>query len=158
MTQKPVLMVRLSGLLFWFDESLQASLQKAGFAPVSRTQSMFLLCLASGQNKPSRIAEQLGVSRQTISHVINDLTERGLITLTTDPADARARIVAYSDGAQDLRRAAYTVVTALEAQLKRRIGASAFSNLTDGLSKEWGETSIIYVPPAKSSGRRKTRA
>lgn len=157
MTQKTALMVRLSGLLFWFDESLQASLEKAGFEAVSRTQSMFLLCLAAGQNKPSQIAEQLGVSRQAISHVINSLSDRGLITLSTDPEDARGRIVEYSDRAQDLRRAAHAIVAALEAQLKRRIGPTAFKNLSEGLAKDWGETAVIDIAPARAAPGRKAK-
>lgn len=152
--KKLALMVRLSGLLFWFDESLQASLMKAGFEPVSRTQSMFLLCLASGRNKPSEIATQLGVSRQTVSHIINSLTERGLIVLTTDPVDARARIVDYSDGAEDLRRAARMIVEKLEALLKRRIGAAAFEDLCSGLSQDWGDVAMIELPPQRPGPRR----
>lgn len=152
--KKIALMVRLSGLLFWFDESLQSSLAKAGFEPVSRTQSMFMLCLASGRNKPSEIATQLGVSRQTVSHIINSLTDRGLIVLTTDPDDARARIVDYSDRAQDLRDAARTIVEKLEALLKRRIGASAFEDLSGGLAQDWGDLALIELTPAPRAPRR----
>lgn len=143
MKPKIALMVRLSQLLFWFDESLQASLRKAGFEPASRTQSMFLMCLAGGSNKPSQIAVQLGVTRQVVSHIVNQLTERGLITSTTDPEDARSRIIEYSTGAQDLRDAAHEIVRALEALLKKRIGAKAFQNLGESLAYDWGDLAVI---------------
>lgn len=155
MDRKAALMVRLSGLLFWFDESLQASLQRAGFEPLSRTQSMFLLCLASGLNKPSDIASQLGVSRQAISHIINYLSDRGLIELTVDPDDARARIVEYTDDAQELRVAAHTAVSELNKLLKRRIGAGAYESLRSGLAGEWGETAIIELPKRQPRKRAK---
>lgn len=151
--QKPALMVRLSGLLFWFDESLQRSLANGGYEPVSRTQSMFLLCLASGLNKPSLLAEQLGTSRQAVSHVIKDLSERGLLTLKPDPEDARGRIVAYSDKAQDLRRAAHAAVGALEALLRKRIGAQAFDQLAAGMAKDWGRTAVVDVPRRRRQSR-----
>ncbi len=155
-------MIRLSGLLFWFDESLQKSLAAAGYKPATRTQSMFLLCLAAGENRPSRLATQLGVSRQAVSHVIAELSQRGLITLAVDPKDARGRIVQYADGADDLREAARTAVAELEKLLKRRIGADAFKSLNEGLSQDWGAPALIDLPPAAPSGetkaRRKTKA
>ena len=155
MDRKAALMVRLSGLLFWFDESLQASLDRAGFEPLSRTQSMFLTCLASGLNKPSEIARQLGVSRQAISHIINYLSDRGLIVLSVDPEDARARIVEYTDDAQELRVAAHTVLTELNRLLKRRIGANAYESLRSGLAGEWGETALVELPQRQPRKRAK---
>ena len=159
MNKMPALMIRLSGLLFWFDESLQTSLAKAGYRPVTRTQSMFLLCLAAGENRPSRLAKLLGVSRQAVSHVIAELSQRGLITLAIDPEDARGRIVKYSDGADDLRHAARMAITELEKLLKRRIGAEAFKSLSAGLSQDWGEPATIDLPPpapAKTAGKKRT--
>lgn len=159
MTNKPALMIRLSGLLFWFDESLQASLAKAGYRPVTRTQSMFLLCLAAGENRPSRLATMLGVSRQAVSHVIAELSRRGLITLEVDPEDARGRIVTYSDGADDLRHAARGAVSELEKLLKRRIGTDAFRSLNEGLAPDWGERATIDLPPpSPTKHTRKKRA
>lgn len=151
MDASPALMIRLSSLLLWFDESLQASLAKAGFEPVTRTQSLFLLCLAAGENRPSRLAILLGVSRQAVSHVIAELSRRGLITLAVDPADARGRIVEYSFNAQDLRRAARAAVTGLESLLAQRIGPDAFRSLRAGLSADWGAPATIdvSVPPKK---------
>ncbi|MFZ3006941.1 MAG: helix-turn-helix domain-containing protein [Phenylobacterium sp.] len=142
----PTLMIRLSGLLLWFDESLQTSLEMAGFQPVTRSQSLFLLCLAAGENRPSRLATQLGVSRQAVSHIIAELSRRGLITLAVDPADARGRIVEYSFEAKDLRRAARAVVTGLEALLEQRIGRDAVRSLRAGLTGDWGEPAAIEVP------------
>tara|TARA_R110002124_G_scaffold51746_1_gene149366 strand:- start:383 stop:871 length:489 start_codon:yes stop_codon:yes gene_type:complete len=157
MDNKPALMIRLSGLLFWFDESLQASLEKAGYEPVTRSQSMFLLCLAAGENRPSRIATQLGISRQAVSHIIVELNRRGLITLAVDPADARGRIVEYSYDAQDFRKAAHKIVSGLDALLKRRIGADAFSSLREGLSPDWGDTALIDVPPPAPAKPKKKK-
>ncbi|PZQ65865.1 MAG: hypothetical protein DI570_00145 [Phenylobacterium zucineum] len=145
MSSPPALMIRLSSLLFWFDESLQASLAQAGFEPVTRTQSLFLLCLAAGENRPSRLATLLGVSRQAVSHVIVELSRRGLITLAVDPADARGRIVEYSYDAQDLRRAARKAVAGLESLLEQRIGADGFRSLRAGLAGDWGEPATIDV-------------
>ena len=136
-------MIRLWSLLFWFDESLQASLERAGFLSVTRTQSMFLLCLAAGEKRPSRLATLLGLSRQAISHIIADLSRRGLITLAVDPADARGRIVEYSSDAGNLRQAAKAAVAGLEALLSERIGVAAFRSLGAGLSGEWGEPAAI---------------
>lgn len=146
MKNSPALMIRLSGLLFWFDESLQNSLEKAGYQTVTRTQSLFLLCLGAGENRPSRLATLLGVSRQAISQIITELSRRGLITLSVDPADARGRIVEYSYDAQDLRKAAHTVVRELEALLETRIGSEAFEALRKGLAPDWGELAVISLP------------
>lgn len=153
----PSLMIRLSGLLLWFDESLQTSLAKAGYSPVTRSQSMFLLCLAAGENRPSRIAAQLGISRQAVSHIIAELSRRGLIVLTVDPADARGRIVQYGFDDQEMRKAAHKTITSLEALLKQRIGPEAFGGLSRGLDADWGDIALIDIPPptAKAGGKTK---
>ncbi|MEW5686489.1 MAG: helix-turn-helix domain-containing protein [Pseudomonadota bacterium] len=153
MDAKPALMIQLSGLLFWFDESLQASLGAAGYDPITRSQSMFLLCLAAGENRPSRIATLLGISRQAISHIIAELSRRGLIRLAVDPEDARGRIVEYEFDAQDLRRAAHEIVSRLESLLEERIGAETFQSLQKGLGNDWGAPAVIDLaaPPAKGA-------
>lgn len=148
MATSPALMVRLSGLLFWFDESLQASLAAAGYEPLTRSQSMFLMCLAAGENRPSRLAGLLGVSRQAVSHIIAELTRRGLITLAVDPGDARGRVVEYAFDSQDLRKAAHAAVSGLEALLEARIGAETYGKLGQGLDADWGEPAVIPLPPA----------
>ena len=147
-------MTRLAALLFWFDESLQRSLQSAGFEPVTRSQSLFLLCVAAGERRPSRLASLLGISRQAVSHIVADLSKRGLITLTVDPADARGRIVEYSFDAQDFRRAAHAVVSELEAVLERRIGPDTVARLRADLAGDWGEFPKLDVAREEGGGWR----
>ncbi|MBL8553737.1 MAG: hypothetical protein JNL41_05625, partial [Phenylobacterium sp.] len=58
-----LLMTRLLMRVYWFDEALQAALKAAGWSPVSRAQSLLFANVSAGVHRPSRLAENLGVSR-----------------------------------------------------------------------------------------------
>ena len=61
-----VLMRGLLRAYYWMDESLQNGLQRAGYRPRTRTQTMILIHLSNGVTRAAELARALGVSRQAI--------------------------------------------------------------------------------------------
>lgn len=134
----PLLMMNLMSALYWFDEALQSRLQAQGRPDISRSQSLLLANIAAGEQRAARLAKSLGVSRQAISQMLADMEASGLIQVTADEEDRRARVVRFHPDADDLRKVAREVLQDLEEELGRRIGAKALGNLRTALRMDWG--------------------
>lgn len=139
MIKHDILMMNLLSAVYWFDEALQARLEQAGYPGISRTQSLLLANIASGEHRAIRIARNLGVSRQAISQVLAELESRGIVTLTTDPDDKRARVVDFHPSALGLRAVASAILGELEATVSQRIGADRFREMRAALAADWGD-------------------
>ncbi|MGV1683707.1 MarR family winged helix-turn-helix transcriptional regulator [Sphingopyxis sp. NJF-3] len=141
----PYLMMNLLSAVYWFDEALQAALKEAGIPNVSRAQSMLIANISAGEHRATRIARNLGVTRQAISLMLSELEARGIVELVPDPGDRRARIVRFAEQANDTRRAAAKALHYLELKLVERIGLPAYHGLRDAMRMDWGAPP--RVPP-----------
>lgn len=149
---RSLLMIDLLNGVYWFDDALQTALRKHGWDVVTRSQSLLFSNLAAGEHRPTRIAKNLGVTRQAISQMLVELEQRGLVTIEVDPSDRRARIVRFSESSAPLRDAARSVLLQLEAALKRRMGAAMYDAFRKGLQSDWGaqpDVDPIAVPVDK---------
>lgn len=135
----------LAYALFWMDESLQASLEAAGWERMNRTRSMIMLSITVGINRPAQLARNLGVSRQAIHQLLQGMKQEGLLELVSDPNDRRAKIVQFSSGSDGIREAAEAAIFAIEKELAGRIGKQAFANLKKALALDWGP--LVSAPP-----------
>jgi DNA-binding MarR family transcriptional regulator len=135
----------LAYALYWMDESLQASLEAAGWERMNRTKSMIMINITVGVNRPAHLARHLGVSRQAIHQLLQSMRDDGLLELVPDPADKRAKIVQFSSSADHIREDAEKAVIGIETQLADRIGKSQLKQLKQALAKGWGP--VVVVPP-----------
>lgn len=149
--RSPYVMMNLLAGLYWFDEALQNTFEEQGFVPAPRSQSMVLVNLAMGENRPSRLARNLGVTRQAMSQLLAQMEERGLIEILPHPTDRRARVVTYSPASKAIRDSALVSLAALEEELGRRIGRGRLTALREALAMDWGPPPERRpeTPPAK---------
>ena len=134
-----ILMMNLLSAVYWFDEALQTRLASAGYPGVSRTQSLLLANIATGEHRAIRIARNLGVSRQAISQLLTELEKRDIVQVSSDPKDKRARIVDFHPSASGLRDLASEILGELEAVVSGRIGEQRFETMREALAADWGE-------------------
>lgn len=147
MTMKsPFLMMNLLSAVYWFDEALQIALKEAGIPNVTRAQSMLIANISAGEHRATRIARNLGVTRQAISLMLGELEARGIVEIVPDPDDRRARIVQFAGEANATRRAAAKALHYLEVKLVERIGLPAYHGLRDAMRMDWGDPP--HVPSA----------
>lgn len=145
------LIMRLMAAFYWFDEGMQAALQRRGWGHVSRSESMVFANMAMGINRTDAIAHNLGLPQSAIDQILADMQARELVA-TEPAADAPGRtIVRYSARANKLRSDAMAVLEDMEAIVGERIGRRAVQALRATLSQDWGE--IPNLPPARDAGR-----
>lgn len=124
---------------FWFDDGLQAYLQAHGWTEVTRPESMVMTNVVVGVQKPSQIARNLGVSRQSVHATINQMVAKGIVELADDPEDGRAKIVVLSETGLQMREDANQAMAQMVAELRRRIGSRNVDNLIGAFAADWGQ-------------------
>lgn len=142
----PMLMMDLLRAVYWYDEALQGALRRAGWPPVTRMQSMLFANIASGVTRPARLAHNLGMMRQSMSQMIDELVRRKILQVLPDPADRRARIVQFSPEGRALTRAARATMRAIERELIARLGTADVSRLAALLARDWGDPPGVEAP------------
>ncbi len=128
----------LLSAVYWFDEALQEQLSGRGWAPLTRAQSLVLMNIAMGIQRATEIAKNIGVSRQAMSQMLAEMQSRELVAIEADPTDRRAQRIVFSLTSAAIRDDAVQILTALEAELSKRIGASKFLGLREALASDWG--------------------
>lgn len=142
----------MRGLLrayYWMDESLQNGLQRAGYAPRTRTQTMILINISDGITRAAELARVLGVSRQAIQQQINELEREELVTQIPDPNDRRANRIVFSEKGSELINAALATLRQSEQALAMRLGYETVSNLRRALMSDWGAVIGERHPPGR---------
>ncbi len=93
---------RLNGRLVAAGDALVADLGLTS----ARWQILGAVALSGRPQTVSAIARRMGLTRQAVQRVVNDMTERGLIAMIDNPADRRARLVTLTETGRDAYAAA----------------------------------------------------
>jgi DNA-binding MarR family transcriptional regulator len=132
----------MSGLLEgwdWFDNGLQNVLRESGWKHLNKSQSMMVLYISAGVQRPIEIARKMRLSRQAIRHIEQQLVQLGIITARDDPHDRRSKILVFSARSKRLRNAARQTILNLEALLASRLGVAKVAALRTVLNLDWGD-------------------
>ncbi|MEM9620048.1 MAG: MarR family transcriptional regulator [Pseudomonadota bacterium] len=147
-----VLMRGLLRAYYWMDESLQNGLQRAGYKPRTRTQTMILIHISNGVTRAAELARALGVSRQAIQQQINDLEEDDLVTQMPDPNDKRANRIVFSERGAALINQAMETLRGAEQALAMRLGYDQVTHMRRALMADWGPV----IGEQRAPGRKRT--
>ncbi|MFQ1001977.1 MarR family winged helix-turn-helix transcriptional regulator [Modestobacter sp. SSW1-42] len=104
----------------WFDARSRDLLEQEGWPRLSPAQPLLFAVLDEGGTPPAELARRLGNSRQATGQLIDGLHRLGLVELVDNPRRRGGRLVRYSARGQELRAAAYRILTELEASLGAR--------------------------------------
>lgn len=127
--ENSLLLLDMMRTFLQMDEKLRERLQQRGWPSITRSQSMVLANVANGITRASRLAENLGVTRQAMSQLLADMVKKGLIELIPDPDHGRAQLVQFAPQADGIREDARRVLRDLEAELEVSIGAQQMASL-----------------------------
>lgn len=128
----------LAYALYWVDESLQRSLEQAGWPRISRNSSLVMVCITAGIDQPSQVARALGISRQAVHQILRGMHSEGLVELIDNPEDSRTKLIRFLPGTENLRAAAERATINIEQRLAERIGNSGLVALRAALAEDWG--------------------
>ena len=123
---------------YWLDDGLQAYMQIHADLTLPRAQSMAMVYLTEGVDRPSDLAAKLRVSKQATQQVLKELQHKGIIEVHPDPDNGRQKLISLTVYGRELRGIAHRGLTELERELCRRIGTRRLAGLRDALAEDWG--------------------
>lgn len=88
------------------------------------------------------ISAKVGVSKQAVSKVVADMVAAGVVEVVADPTDARARLVRFTPRGVDAIAHGLGVLSGLERELARQVGARTIRRL---------HAALVAIVPALES-------
>lgn len=84
------------------------------------------------------LAERMGISKQAVGQLVQDMEDMGLLERVPDPADGRARLVRLSADGRAAAVQGLGVLADLQAELARELGEDEVRRLVDLLERVLG--------------------
>ncbi len=79
------------------------------------------------------MAARAGVTRQSMGEIVRDLVSLGIVEMTTDPDDRRAKLVTYTDYGFRVARAGRQHIVDVEERLAAALGADEYARVREAL-------------------------
>jgi DNA-binding MarR family transcriptional regulator len=112
------------------NEEAIARVQRAGGRLRMAHTQLFPHITAEGV-RLTEIADRLGVTKQAIGPLVDDLEREGVVERVDDPADGRAKRIRWTRKGQRALLHGLSVLAELERELAREVGAARLSALAD---------------------------
>jgi DNA-binding MarR family transcriptional regulator len=116
-----------------YADDLHARLASVGFPEMRASFGFIFRVLRESQPTPSELAVQLGVSKQAVGKVLDEMEARGFVVRQADRQDRRARRVVLTDHGRAASDAAIRFSDEIEADLRVKVGAEQVSVLRTAL-------------------------
>jgi DNA-binding MarR family transcriptional regulator len=79
----------------------------------------------------TELAERVGVSKQAIGPLVDDLEREGMIERVADPLDRRAKLIRWTRRGEKALLQGLAVLAGIEQEVGRRIGKQRLAQLAD---------------------------
>lgn len=128
------------GLLFalafrCYVTHLHEQLAERGFTPGRSAFGPVLRSLRGREVTLSALARDLGITKQAVARVVEDMRTAGLVDQLPDPSDGRARLLALTRRGEAMVEAAIEIGAAYERALAADVGATSARALRTGLER-----------------------
>ena len=108
-------------------------LHARGYADLRSTHTTLLSNINLAGSTVTEAADRAGVTKQAMGRLATELADAGYITVRSDPADARARVLHLTKTGTRLMLDSLQVMTDLQNSYARLIGHDQLSAVLDGL-------------------------
>ena len=83
------------------------------------------------------IAAAMGISKQAVQQLVDELEREGVVARVPNPADARGKLVVLTARGAEAIREGNRVKREIEARYQERLGAEKFEQMADALEQLW---------------------
>ncbi|MEJ1231275.1 MAG: MarR family winged helix-turn-helix transcriptional regulator [Galbitalea sp.] len=109
-----------------FEAECFERLAAAGFTGLRMRHSILLEALGPEGSRITTLAAQLGMSKQAMGELVDDLESGGYLERRSDPTDRRARIIRFTARGQRALAMAYEIIPAIEREYAQLVGAERY--------------------------------
>src|SRR6266540_604030 len=125
-------------------DDLNARLADEGFPGMRAGFGFIFRAIRDGEPTPTKLAATLGISKQAVGKVLDEMEQRGFVERRQDPADRRARRVRLTPHGRAASQTAIRLSGEIEADLCRRVGAEQVAAVRSAL--------VAYVESVSGAG------
>lgn len=115
------------------NERAVARMQQMGATGLRLAHTALLPHITDAGVRQTELADKLGVTKQAIGPLVDDLEREGIVERIPDPADARAKLVRWTPKGRRALRHGIGVLAQLERELAEEVGARRLAALADTL-------------------------
>jgi DNA-binding MarR family transcriptional regulator len=116
------------------ENRIFAALARAGFDDFTLAQARMMQRIGPDGTRLTDLAESAQVTKQTASHLVDQLERTGYVRRTPDPTDARARLIRLADRGTAAQPVAAATVAEVEAEWRAHLGERRWGQLRAALS------------------------
>ena len=119
----------------WVRDQIYAGVAAEGYDDLNAAHVALFRYPTLDRQRPSELAEQLQITRQSINDLLGHLERCGYVTRHADAADGRARVVRLTAKGRRLQAAITRHARAAEDHIAELLGPRRFSQLRDTLEE-----------------------
>jgi DNA-binding MarR family transcriptional regulator len=119
-----------------------------GFPEVRASHNAVFATLEAEGSHVSDMAARAGITKQSVAAIVRDLEAAGLVTVSPDPADRRAKLVRYTDRGWQCARGGRAYLREVEEAMSELLGRDGLAEL---------RASLVAVANALEERRRAAR-
>lgn len=108
--------------------------------PHSLAASRLMGVLPKEGLRPSELADRLGITKQSVGQLVDDLEHAGYVVRRPDPSDGRARLVVFGPRGHDALPAAWAALRRSEDQARAVLGDQRLARVREALEAILAET------------------
>jgi DNA-binding MarR family transcriptional regulator len=116
-----------------FADDLHARLAAEGFPAMRAGFGFMFRAIQDGEPTPSELAARLGVSKQAVGKVLDEMEQRGFVERRPDQTDRRARRVRLTEHGRAASETAIRLGGQIEAVLASEVGQEQVAALRSAL-------------------------
>jgi DNA-binding MarR family transcriptional regulator len=79
------------------------------------------------------LAERAGITRQSMGEVVRELVDFGVVQMSPDPADRRAKLVTYTEAGLEQVTRGRAHIRSFDRRVRDELGDEAYASLREGL-------------------------
>lgn len=136
----------------WFADSIEATGNSLGLPPMTHAQTLLLGHIVRGERRPARLARSMAMSRGSVSLLVSQFVEDGVLTLKPDPSNARAQLVDFAPSSRERAAVVLQIVEQLELRLAELLGPDRLATLRYAFAQDWGEPVKLDAKAAGIAG------
>src|SRR6185437_13997376 len=128
---------RIGRLFFQWKREFDGEMIRLGHGFMAEARGAVIGHLRPDGAPQAAVAQALGISKQAVQQLVDELEAEGVVRRIANPADARGKLVVLTARGAEAIHAGNRVKRAIEARYRQKLGAERFAALLDGLERLW---------------------
>jgi DNA-binding MarR family transcriptional regulator len=116
------------------ESRVSAAVHRAGYSDITLAQARIAARIAPEGSRLTELADQAQISKQTATHLIDQLERGGYVERTVDPTDGRGRLVRFTEKGLEVIKVARAEESRIDAEWRAHLGERRMRQLREALS------------------------